>query len=85
MAIEKAIRVESLMGPEVTVIEGVTPLDGGTGNEAIRCACVGHGSVLDGFKLTKGHTRASGDTSREQGGGGAWCEPTGLVTNCRQE
>jgi len=60
VAIEKAIRVESLMGPEVTVIEGVTPLDGGTGNEAIRCAYVGTNAVLCGFTLTNGYALFSG-------------------------
>jgi PKD repeat protein len=82
IALTNGVVVRSLNGPSVTFIRGA-PAPGTTnGDGAIRCAYVGAGSLLDGFTLTNGHTRASGHTSREQGGGGAWCEQTGAVTNC---
>jgi parallel beta-helix repeat protein len=68
-AIDRAISVVSANGPAVTVIEGA-PADGG----AIRCAYVGANAVLSGFMLTNGWTSESG--------GGVWCDPGGIVTNC---
>ena len=82
IALSNGVVVRSVNGPAVTVIRGAPAPSGTNGDGAIRCAYVGDGSLLDGFTLTNGHTRASGDNSREQGGGGAWCEQTGVVTNC---
>jgi PKD repeat protein len=82
IALTHGVVVRSVNGPAVTILRGAPAPSGTNGDGAIRCAYVGDGSVLDGFTLTNGHTRASGHTSREQGGGGAWCERTGVVTNC---
>jgi len=84
VAIDKAITVESLMGPEVTLIEGAPSPGGGDGNDngAIRCVYLGTNAVLSGFTLTNGYTRTSGDYSVEQSGGGAWCESSATLTNC---
>jgi hypothetical protein len=82
VAIDKAITVQSVMGPQATLIVGA-PAPGGTnGDGAIRCVYVGSNAVLSGFTLTNGHTRASGDWNQEQSGGGAWCEISGLISNC---
>jgi hypothetical protein len=86
VAVDKAITVESLMGPEVTVIEGA-PVPGsgdtsGNGDGAIRCVYLGTNAVLSGFTLTNGHTRTNADYDKEQRGGGAWCESSGTLTNC---
>jgi hypothetical protein len=48
-----------------------TVIEGET--NGVRCAYVGEGSVLSGFTLTKGTAYR---------GGGAFCETSGLVTNC---
>lgn len=82
IALSNGVVVRSVNGPRFTFLRGV-PAPGGTvGDGATRCAYVGDGSVLQGFTLTNGYTRAAGHTSREQGGGGAWCESRGVVTNC---
>ena len=82
IALLDGVIVRSVHGPAVTIISGLPAPNGGNGNGAIRCAYVGDGSVLEGFTLVNGHTRTSGHLSREQGGGGAWCEQSGVVRNC---
>jgi parallel beta-helix repeat protein len=69
-------------GPLVTFIEGGAAAGGGNGEGAIRCVYVGTNAVLSGFTLTNGHTRTLGDYYREWSGGGAWCELSGVLTNC---
>jgi hypothetical protein len=78
VAITNAITVRSLTGPSATTIQG----GGSTGNDAVRCVYVGSNATLSGFTLTSGRTRVSGDGAREQSGGGAWCEQTGVISNC---
>lgn len=75
VALTNGVVVQSANGPGSTVIARRP------GEEA-RCAFVGAGSLLSGFTLTNGLTLSVGDTSREQGGGGAWCERGGVVSNC---
>ncbi|MBN1672442.1 MAG: PKD domain-containing protein [Kiritimatiellae bacterium] len=77
VAIERAIAVQSVNGPEHTIIGGCGP----NGVSAVRCAHVGSGAVLSGFTLTNGHTRSSG-AWQDLYGGGLWCEPAGVVSNC---
>lgn len=75
VALTNGVIVQSMNGPGSTVIARVP-------GEAARCAFVGAGSMLSGFTLTNGMTLSVGDTSRNQGGGGAWCERGGVVSNC---
>jgi hypothetical protein len=84
VAIDKPITVQSVNGPSLTRIvgQGAGGTGTNTGDGAIRCAYVGINAVLSGFTLTNGHTRASGETYREWNGGGAWCEASGVLTNC---
>lgn len=79
--VDQAITVQSINGPEVTVIEGASAFGGGNGDGAIRCAYMGTSSVLSGFTLTNGFTRSIADW-REGSGGGAWCENSAVLTNC---
>jgi parallel beta-helix repeat protein len=82
IAITKPITVQSVNGPEVTIILGAWHPGTTNGDTAIRCAYVTNGAVLAGFTLTNGATRTSGDGDRERSGGGAWCEPDGILSNC---
>ena len=78
VAIDQAVTVRSVNGPETTAIVG-----GG-----MRCAYVVDGAVLSGFTLTNGST-AGGECGpslpacgTDHNGGGAFCEDTGMLTNC---
>jgi parallel beta-helix repeat protein len=82
VALTNAVRVQSVNGPDVTIIRGAAAAGGSNGNSAVRCAYVGHGARLIGFTLTNGHTRATGDADDAQSGGGAWCESDGVISNC---
>ncbi|HXJ60051.1 MAG TPA: PKD domain-containing protein [Verrucomicrobiae bacterium] len=74
--------VQSVNGPAVTILHGAPGAAQPHGPGAMRCAYVDDSSVLSGFTLTNGHSRAVGHNSRDQGGGGAWCEKEGVLTNC---
>jgi len=82
VAITKAVVVRSVNGPQFTSIVGAASTNGGVGDGAVRCVYLGTNAVLDGFTLTGGYTRASGDNATEQSGGGAFLEPSAILTNC---
>jgi hypothetical protein len=83
VVIDKAVTVQSINGPGVTLIEGYQDTNSVVADDAIRCVYLTNNAVLSGFTLTNGATRADGDQNLEQSGGGAWCEDTNaLVTNC---
>ncbi len=83
VAVDKAVTVRSVNGPQFTIIQG-NQLPGTTiGNGAIRCVYLTNGASLTGFTLTQGATRTSGDATRERSGGGLLCESTSAVAaNC---
>jgi parallel beta-helix repeat protein len=79
VVINKAITVQSVNGPATTTIRGNRP----HGNSAVRCVYLTSNAVLTGFTLVGGATRTTGDTLREESGGGAWCESTNArLINC---
>jgi len=79
LVVTKPVLVQSVNGPEATVIQG----NPGNGDSAVRCVYLTNGAVLSGFTLTQGATLTGGDSSREQSGGGLWCESSSAVaTNC---
>jgi hypothetical protein len=82
VAIDKAVAVRSVDGPLVTLIQGQAAPGTTNGDGAIRCVYLGTNAVLSGFTLTNGHTRTAGDYYKEHGGGGAWCESSGMLINC---
>ncbi len=71
------ISIESVNGPEVTIIDGAGPL----GTSAVRCAYLSNGSALSGFTLSNGHTRTTGAIFLDQSGGGAYAIGS-FLTNC---
>lgn len=79
VVIDKAVMVQSVNGPAVTVIQG-NPL---IGANAVRCAYLTNNAILIGFTLAFGATLSAGDAAHERSGGGAWCEGTNvLLSTC---
>jgi PKD repeat protein len=75
VAVDRAVHLRSVNGPELTLIKGAPAPGGGTEEGAVRCVYLAEGASLTGFTLTNGF--AHGD------GGGAWCASTNaFLTNC---
>jgi hypothetical protein len=72
----KAVMIQSVNGPKVTVIQGAW--DAATnGPNAVRCVYLATGSTLSGFTLTNGATQ-----DFDYGGGVKCASASCLVTNC---
>ena len=78
VAITNPVTVRSLNGPERTMIVG----GGSLVSNPVRCVCLASNAVLSGFTLTNGHTAAAGDAFSDMSGGGAWCGPDVIISNC---
>jgi hypothetical protein len=83
VAVTKAVNVQSVNGPDRTVILGAPDLasPNGLGADAIRCVFLAHGASLLGFTLTGGYT-GSEEFVPGAMGGGVLCDPGSLVSNC---
>ncbi len=80
VALNKAVTVESVNGPFVTIIQGAGATNG---TRAVRCAWLTNGAALIGLTLQGGATRTSGDIFALQSGGGAYCASVNaIVGNC---
>jgi hypothetical protein len=83
VALDKALTLQSVNGPQVTVLQGQWDAATTNGLGAVRCAWLTNGAILNGFTLRSGATRAVGDLVTLLNGGGVWCWSTNaLVTNC---
>jgi len=79
VALNKPVTVVSVNGPTATTIIGyAAPLVSSSGQ---RCAYVSNGAVLAGFTLTQGKVELT-TLWLNKLGGGAYCEPSGVVSNC---
>ena len=78
VVVDKPIRLEAVQGHADTVIEGSGPI----GDAAVRGVFLGAHASLVGFTVRGGATRAAGDATFEQSGGGIWCEADAVVSNC---
>jgi len=82
VALTNALTVQSVEGPEVTMIVGSPdPFTGGLGTNAVRCAYLTDGAELIGFTLSNGYTRASSSSSVGSGGG-AFLDQGGVLSDC---
>ena len=83
VVLDKALTVQSLNGPFVTIIQGAWDPSTTNGPLAVRCAWVTDGAVLAGFTLRGGATRSSGDPTALRSGAGVWCSSSNAtVANC---
>jgi len=88
VAITKPLTVQSMNGPQFTVIRGAYHPGGTNGDAAVRCVWMTNGSSLIGFTITNGATRAAGV---EQDGGGVWSQSTNvyirdcIITRCASD
>ncbi len=83
VAVERPIRLVSVNGPGVTVIQGRSALANGA--VAARCVYLNAGAALSGFMLTNGSTSTlwPGNADGDWSGGGVWCEPGhAAISNC---
>jgi len=82
VVLTKNILVESVNGPDTTIILGSPDsITGGNGTNAVRCLYMSAGTV-SGFTFSNGHTRTYGDYDYERSGGGVLCNFNGIITNC---
>jgi len=81
LAVTRPVMVRSVNGPAETIIRGYQQAQGGYGSNAVRCVYLTNDAVLSGFTLAGGATQISGYSTTRLGGG-AWCEPDGVLTNC---
>lgn len=83
VTLDKALTVQSVNGPGLTVIQGAWDPATTNGPLAVRCAWMTNGATLAGFTLQGGATRASGAVFTLESGGGIWCASSNaLVLNC---
>ena len=81
ISVDKAIFVQSMNGPNVTIIQGAWDPATTNGPGAMRCAWLTNGAVLNGFTLKGGGTRIS--NSLVNSGGGVWGSSlSAQVLNC---
>lgn len=79
VAVTKALHLQSLNGPLLTMIRGVPNL----GSNAVRCVWMTNQCSITGFTLAEGGTQAVGDDELTRSGGGVWSSETNLpVVNC---
>ena len=80
VVVDKALTLQSLNGPNVTIIVGSTVF---ASDYQIRCVYLTNGATLAGFTLSNGASRHSGDVFKEQSGGGVWSEDnSATISNC---
>ncbi|NCD25043.1 MAG: choice-of-anchor D domain-containing protein, partial [Deltaproteobacteria bacterium] len=77
VCVTNATTVQSVNGPEVTVIEGAAGSNGSNDLDAIRGVFLGGGATLNGFTVTNGYTATTGNGNFDQAGGGIF-----MMTNC---
>ncbi len=78
VVVTNGITVRSINGPDKTVIAGKGPF----GDNAVRCVYLGNNARLQGFSVSNGYTRTTGDTIFDCSGGGILMADNALVERC---
>ena len=83
VSVDKAILVQSVNGPNTTIIQGAWDLTSTNGPGAVRCAWLMNNATLSGFTLHGGATRADiNDSYMQLDGGGVFGVSNSIVANC---
>jgi len=82
VCITNAITVQSVNGPEETIIEGKPGANGGNDNDSIRGVYLGSQASLIGFTITKGHTKGAYTSAADRYGGGLFMTENSEATHC---
>jgi len=77
IVVTNEIMVQSVNGPDVTIVAGQQPL----GPSAVRCAYLGVNATLVGLTLTNGATATNGDYVLDKSGGGVYALGA-VLSNC---
>ncbi len=85
VVINKAVTIQSLSGPDFTIIQGQWTSGTTNGASAVRCVWMTNNTVLSGFTLRGGATApATGSLVQDQNGGGVAATTNGaMVFNCK--
>jgi len=84
ISVDKAILVQSMNGPNVTIIQGAWDPTSTSGPGAVRCAWLTNNAILNGFTLRGGATRSvtSSPNQSMDGGGVLGTSINAAVYNC---
>ncbi len=82
VSITKMVRVESVSGPNVTLIKGAAGSNGGNDTNAVRGVYMANGCSLIGFSIIDGHTTTSGHFLLNQSAGGIYMNVGCMASNC---
>ncbi len=82
VCITNSILVQSVNGPEGTIIEGAEATGGGLGADAVRGVFMNSSGALSGFTVRYGYTMASGNADYDRSAGGVWLTAGCTVSNC---
>jgi len=83
VTLDKRLTLQSVNGPQFTVIQGGEVPGSTNDNTPIRCVYLTPRATLSGFTLTNGVAKGSGGNGNDPIGGGALCDSTyAIITNC---
>jgi hypothetical protein len=83
VAVDKPLRLCSVNGPDVTVIQGHQVPGTGYGAGAVRCVYLANGASLLGFTVFGGATQSPQGGGSQEVGGGVFCEGLStVISNC---
>jgi hypothetical protein len=84
VSVDKAIIVQSVNGPTITIIQGTWDPTSTNGPGAVRCAWLTNNATLSGFTIRGGATRSvTSSINQSMNGGGVWgTSNNATVYNC---